>query len=212
MQATTSYKLNPDAAKTVGVSNSIREKGAYVGKFTRAEAIVSQSGTQGIEFAFESMDGQSSDYLALWTFNSQGEPLHGRKVIDAIMTCVKVREMEVVRATVKKRNKTGQVEDTPANVFLSLMNKPIGVLLVREEYEKNDGTVGWKMTLVGAFDAANRKMPKEILENLPAELLERAIPMLQDRPLKKKAGAGTPMRTAPTGTGFVPEMDDDIPF
>lgn len=216
-QTVTSYKLNTENAKQVGQPGRIQERGAYTGVFTRAEAIVSREGTQGIEFAFKSDDGQTADYLTLYTINKDGKEIYGRKVLDAIMTCMKVRDISAQRATVQKYDHTaGREVPCDALIFSSLMNKPIGLMMVREEYEKNDGTTGWKMTIVSPYEASTHKMAREVLEQKPAESFEKILVTLADRPLKRKSTvpSASGRRHDPdqtTGTGF-DDMDDDIPF
>lgn len=224
-QATTSYKLNAENAKQVGSPGRIQEKGAYSGVFTRAEAVVSREGTQGIEFTFKSNDGQSADYLTLWTINDEGKEIYGRKVVDALMTCMKLRGINAQQAKIKKYDHNSKSEVmTDALLFPDMMNKQIGLLLVREEYAKTDGTTGWKMTIVGAYDPATNKTPKEVLEGANAEALAKIIPTLQDRPLKTKPVPSASGRRqdfdAPGTDGYgrstsgsrFDDMDDEIPF
>lgn len=218
MQAVHQYQLNPNNAKQVGVGQRIQEKGAYKGTFIRAEAVVSEKGTQGIEFAFKSDMGQTADYLTIWTVNSEGKELYGRKVIDALMTCLALRGINAQQAMVKKYNhETRQEENVKAIVFPELMNKPIGLLLVREEYEKTNGGTDWKMTIVGCFETQQHLTPKEILERSGPGQLDKMVALLQDRPLKKRGGSG--MQDHPAhrgnsggGSGFDDMDDDSIPF
>ena len=203
------YKLNPTNAKQVGQPGRIDEKGSYVGQFTRAEHIVSQKGTNGIEFAFKAEDGRTADYLSIWIESASGDELYGRRVLDALMTCLRCKSLSSVDGTVKKYDRSAGTEITAtATIFPDLMNKPIGLLLVREEYEKRDGTVGSKMTIAGCYEAASGKLPREVLENLPAESLQRVVASLRDRPLKNRpAGSAAPATT--NGDDF---DDDSIPF
>jgi hypothetical protein len=210
-----SYTLNANNAKAVGVAARIDQLGAYVGTFTRAEALSSDKGTQGVEFSFKSNEGQSADYLTLWTINNQGADLYGRKVLDALMVCMRVRGIAAKQAKIKKWDaQRGAEVEVLAQIFPELMNKPIGLLLVREEYEKDDGTTAWKMVIVGAFDPGTHQTPREILENVQQpEQLKGMISALRDRPLRKKSGQGGSQgqgggRPAPNFA----DMDDDIPF
>lgn len=204
---TTSYQLNPNNAKQVGVTSRIQEKGAYPGTFTRAEAIQSKKGTHGIELSFRSNDGETADYLTLWTHSNDGKELYGRKVVDALMTCMKLRQIAPRLGSVKKYDPELREETTvQATIFPELMNRPIGVMLVREEYEKSDGSTGWKLVIVGAFDPVNGTVPVEILENRGPGMLDKMVASLRDRPLRK--GSGGDGHDAPRAT----VGDDDIPF
>jgi hypothetical protein len=200
------YRLNPTNAKQVGQPGRIDERGAYTGIFTRAEHIVSQKGTNGIEFSFKSDDGRTSDYLTIWIASAGGEELYGKKILDALMTCLRTKSLTSIDGTVRKYDRAagGEVTAT-ATIFPDLMNKPIGVLLVREEYAKSDGTSGWKMSIAGCYEAATEKTPREVLDNLPAGSLEKIVATLRDRPLKNKPVAQS------TRTD-VADFDDDVPF
>ncbi len=51
----------------------IEKSGAYVGRFTLAKERVARTGTRGIEFTFESEDGQTARYLTLWVARANGD-------------------------------------------------------------------------------------------------------------------------------------------
>lgn len=206
-----SYQLNPNNAKQVGVSARIQEKGAYKGVFTRAEFAQSDKGTQGIEFSFKTDDGATADYLTVWTHSADGKELYGRKVVDAIMTCMALRSINAKVGQIKKYDHDARGEVVvQTTLFPELMNKPIGLLLVREEYAKGSGGTGWKMTIVGAYEPTKGLTPKEILEQGGPGQLMKMVAALQDRPLKRPVQAyGDPH--AHSSGGF--ESDDDsIPF
>ena len=86
-----SYNLNPTAAREASQSLRISVSGKYEGHFTRAEAIKSNSDTEGVEFSFITNDGQTADFLTLWTRNRDGKELLGMKQLSALMACMKVR-------------------------------------------------------------------------------------------------------------------------
>jgi hypothetical protein len=203
-----SYDLNPNGARQAGVSTRISEKGAYIGKFTRAELVTARSGSEGIEFSFETDDGLRADYLSVWTYNGDGKELSGRKLIDAIMTCMKVRSITPEATPVKRSD--GATE-TPMQ-FRALLGR-IGVFLVVEQYAKNDGSIGSKMTLALPFEPDTKRTAAEVLDKASAGSFDRILATLRDRPLQ--APKTTQRRAAAqhtnTGGGF-DDMDDDIPF
>lgn len=206
------YNLNPESAKQVGVSSFITEKGAYVGEFTRAEAVVSEQGTHGIELSFRSDTGQTAEYLTIWTVNSEGRETYGRKVLDAIMTALRLRSLEPSAGKVMKWNRTaGREEMTQATLYQSLMGKKIGLLMIAEEYAKTDGSgTGWKMVIVATFDSDTNQTPREILEKKPATALTDMVEALRDKPLKKRrASAG---HGGGAGGGYEPGADHDEPI
>lgn len=217
-----SFKLNTASAKQVGVNSRIDTKGAYTGVITRAEAVTSSKGTAGIEIAFRSDAGQTADYLNLWLVNSEGKELFGRKVLDALMTCLRTQTIAPQQARVKKWDSDANAEVVAAaTVYPELMNKPVGLLLVAEEYEKNNGDTNWKMTIVGAF-SHDGLMPVEILDRKSQGLLPKVVEQLRDRPLKKKPSrnsggygsdyGGADQYAAASGGGGGGFGDEDIPW
>ena len=212
----TTYNLDPASARQAGVNTRISEKGAYVGTFTRAEAVAAKSGSTGIEFTFRTQDGRTADYLSVWAAGADGEKLSGKRMIDAIMACTATRTMTAQMTPVKKRTKDGE-QDAQVPCFRELMNKPIGLMLVVEEYQKNDGSVGTKMVIAAPFCATTKRTAAEILDKAPeARTFDAMLAALQDRSLKansRRSAAPATSRSPQTasGTGF-DDMDDDIPF
>ena len=209
----TTYALNTDEAKAAEYTGGrIEESGKYIGKFTRAEDIKAASGAVGIEFAFETPEGQRT-ICNIYTLNKSGEPIFGRKMLMALMTCMKVRNIEATRAQVKKWDREAGAEKVvEASVFKELQDKPIGLLLQREEYEKRDGGVGVKMNIAGCFDAATELVASEILDKrTKPEVLPKMLAALRDKPLKVDARPAASAAPSGGGGGFA-DMDDDIPF
>lgn len=226
MSAVMSYSLNKDNARKVGESTAITEKGAYVGFFTRAEALTSKKGTQGIEFDFKSNDGAVAKYMTVWTIGADGNDLSGRQLVDAVLASMGVLKITAADAMVKKwNNETRKDEDVRATVFPELMNRAVGVVLQREEYETQAGERKWKNALVCPFVAETRCTAGERLDKKPAVALDRILERLTDRPLKATAqraayGGTNYARPAPSqsstggaqpSSGF-DDMSDDIPF
>lgn len=209
----TTYALNAAEAKQTEYTGSrIDETGKYIGKFVYAEDIKAGSGASGIEFGFEADDGRKTR-LNIYTLNKSGEPIFGRKMLMALMTCMRVKTIEAKPGKVKKYDYDTKAEVTKdANVFPDLMGKRIGLLLQAEEYAKTSGDgTGWKMNIAGCFDAATELTPSEILDQrTKPEVLAKMVAALRDKPLK--AGGGDPIKTPPAGSGSFADMDDDIPF
>lgn len=207
------YNLDADAAKQADTGGGrINETGKYVGQFTKAKKVLSTKGTQGIEFSFESLNGQSADYLTVWTINKDGDQIYGYKQLMALMTCLKVRNIDITNAEVEEYDKdaNGMVK-RKAEIYSGLMSKPIGVLLQMEEYEKKDGSTGEKASFAGFFDPKTEQVALEILDKSDAKVLEKLVSQLV--PLKKLKGSRS---HAPAGGadsyGGGPAFSDDIPF
>ena len=203
------YNLDPVAASQAGVSNYITETGKYKGKFTRAEIVESKQGTEGVEFTFESSEGLKADYLQLWTYNRDGKALPSLKALNAIMACLRTREMQPTQATISDAKGT-----RTAQVFPMLTNKPIGVLLQREEYVKGDGGIGYKFNLVAPFEAQTELTAAEILaKKTQPEQLAKMVSMLKDKPMQnaRPAKSDNGFQHGDPGASFA-DAEDSIPF
>lgn len=214
----TFMKLDPALAKSVGSNTNITEKGAYIGTMKRVEVYKNSGGAEFVEIDFASDDGATARWLGLCIKGSDGNTeTFGRKIVHAIMACAKVREVSLSEATIKKWDQTSRQETMQkATIIPELMNKRIGLVLVREEYEGNNGSK-WKMAIVTPFDPETQRVAPEILNREftgNGVMLPRIIESLKDKPLK--AGASKSARSAAAhssggGSGF-DDMDDDIPF
>lgn len=193
------YGLDADAAKAAGESNYITHTGKYIGTFEDAVEVKSKQNTEGIELSFVSNIGQKANFLTLWTFNEAGEAIYGYKVLQALMTCMRLREL--------KPDQSGKATTYPA-----LLGKPIGVLLQREPYEKSDGSDGSKFNIVGCFDPSTELTAKEILErSTEPKQLASWVAQLSDRPKQARKQNGSAARSSPP-VGHPASFDGDIPF
>lgn len=212
------YQLDTTlASKADTIGAYINETGKYVGTFTRAEALVSKNkGTHGVGFTFKADDGRETKF-DIWVKKPNGEALTGLNQLNAIMACLKARQINVQKMDVKKWD-NGAEKIMTADCFPDLMNKKIGLLLRSEEYPKmqdnvETGEYGWRMGLFAIFQADTELMASEILaRKTQPEQLAKVIVMLADKPLKNKRSGGN--RAAPSGApdpiNF--QDDEDIPF
>lgn len=217
-----SYNLDPTAARAAEAGR-IETTGPYLGVITRAEAVVSdQKGTEGIELSFKADNGMTADYLSLWTYTGDGKPLRGQKVLMALMTVAKVKSLTATVMNVE-RMRDGKKVVEAANCYPELQGKRVGLILQKEDYRKNDGTIGSRMSIFLPYCAESSRTASEILvpqgqPPKPAEALARILPTVKDRPLQVKSGAAAPSGSASAGgpapTGGLPSgfEDDDIPF
>lgn len=204
------YTLNPENAKQADTAGGrIDTTGKYIGEFTLAENVTSKKGTKGIEFSFKSNDGRSADYLTIWTVNHEGKEIFGRKILDQIMTCLKVRSIAPRSVTAEKYDRDiGERVPVTVDAFPDLMGKPIGLLLQAEPYEANDGTTKTRMVIAMPFEAATGFTASEILSNATTpSIMERRLETLKDRPMQSRRAGST--AAAPAASD---DFDDDIPF
>jgi hypothetical protein len=209
---TREYTLDTQAAKDANSgSKRIKDAGKYVGKFTAAWYEQNDKGTESVHFLFESNEGQEAGPLALYTHNSKGEALPSYKMLNAIMTCLKVRGIKTVQGKIELYdfNAGGMVtKDKPT--YPELSNKPIGLVLQREEYQKQDGSIGERMIIAGPFDPATSKMAAEILNNTEAKALDNVLRYIEANPVKALRGAKPQATHADASNAEFP--DDEIPF
>src|SRR5690606_29570907 len=151
-----------DAAKAADSTGSrINERGKYKGQFTRAQHIVADSGTKGIDFDFTADNGQKARF-SIYTVKSDGTKIYGLKQLMAIMTVLKLRNLADPVNTAARIYDYDQGKEVDAVVpqFAELLNKPIGLLLTMEEYKPGK----WRPNLAGIFQADTELVASEILD------------------------------------------------
>lgn len=214
------YELDTKAAKeSDNIGGYLKDTGKYKGEFIRAEKLQSKNkGTHGIGFTFASDLGQTTRF-DIWTKDAQGKELMGYKALMAIMTCLKVRALSVVKGDVERYDYDTQERYTEkADVFPELTGKPIGLVLRSTEYEKmrdgqKTGDTGWRLELYAPFEAATELTAGEIIDKKKsAEQLEKMIVGLADRPLKKGSGSAPARQQTSSGGPSSFDDDSDIPF
>lgn len=212
------YSLDANAAKQAdNLFSKIEEKGKYLGTLTRAEQVVSKKGTKGIDLSFKSDIGATADYLSIWTHNADGKQLPGFNSLMAIMTCLRVKTLKAELGEVEKYDAgTQQRVKSQVLLFKELMNKPVGLLIHMEEYEKTAGGTAWKPAISAAFDKDGFTASEILSKAQSATTLDKMTAALRDRPLKNQP-ASKPANDdygygQPVNTGTDPLGSDDIPF
>ena len=225
----TSYTCDEGLAVKLdaGVGVKIETSGAYVGHFGLARERVAGTGTKGIEFVFETDEGQVARNLSLWLVRATGERIeYSHGLLSALMVCLGLKQIDTSTATVElwDRDQGGRVA-TQVEVFAALMNQPIGVVLRREEREW-EGQMQVSMKLIEFFDPTDRSTATEILNGARSgKALERVLENLKDRtappPLRRDdfqsppLSASAPARVAEPSVVSSPDAsfdDQDIPF
>lgn len=193
----------------------IETTGAYVGQLTLAKERTAKTGTKGIEFTFEAEDGRVARYLTLWVARANGEKIeYPYSLLSALMACLGVKNINSESATVEEWNPaTSTREPVEAQIFPALMNKPIGILLQREERQWEGKTyVGMKM--VEFFDPSDRSTPAEIMSgSRSGQALDKLAANLRETVVRTDAPPpGVDAATGTGRTGFTGIEDDDVPF
>lgn len=203
------YALDPAAAKAAESTGSrIAEKGKYKGKFTRAQHVVSEKGTFGIDFDFVAEGGQKSRF-AIYTQREDGTQVYGFKQLSAIMACLALRGLADPKETPAKVYDYDQQREVDVVVpqFTELLGKPLGLLFTMEEYRPGK----WRPNLAGAFQASTELVASEILDRKTQPLqLAKMVQALRDKPLRTGGGSLEDGNRAAAVAGAGPS--DDIPF
>lgn len=208
------YTLDASAAKQAdNLFSKIEQKGRYLGVLTRAEQVVSKKGSKGIDLSFKTDTGATADYLSIWTHNGDGKQLQGFNALMAIMTCLRVKNLKAELGEVEKYdNDTKQRTKCQVLLFKELMNKPIGLLIHMEEYEKTNGGTAWKPAISAPFDKDGFTASEILTQAKTASTLDKMEQGLRDRPLKAGTQAA-PQSSGPASTGGnFDGLSDDIPF
>lgn len=213
------YTLNIEAAKQAdNLLFKIEEKGAYLGVLTRAEQVVSQKGSKGVDLSFKAETGATADYLSIWTHNGDGKQLQGFNILMALMTCLKVRDLTATDGEVEKYDSgTQKREKVIVPLFKELMGRPVGLLLHMEQYKKTAGGTAWKPAISAPY-AADGFTASEILSKAKeATTLDKMTQALRDRPLKNQPAKPSSNDdygfSPPAATGTFDALgNDDIPF
>lgn len=220
------YTLNAEQAIAGSTSGyqRITQSGAYTGVFTKAKAITAGTGAEGIEFTFKSDSGAEASYLTLYTHNKSGEEIYGYAQLNALMSCLKQRQISAQSMQVMEYDHdSGKEVSVQISGYPQLMNIPVGVVLQREEYCKKSGDIGESMNLYAFFDAETRQTGAEVIQQQEATSLEGIISGLKDKPVSSNANRqnvrpeGMPATGAQTiassaRSQSTQDFDDDIPF
>lgn len=203
------YALDPAAAKAAESTGSrIAEKGKYKGKFTRAQHVVSEKGTFGIDFDFVADGGQKARF-AIYTQREDGTQVYGFKQLSALMACLSLRTLAEPKDTPAKVYDFDQQRelDTVVPQFTELLGKPVGLLFTMEEYRPGK----WRPNLAGVFQANTELVASEILERKtqPVQLAKMVL-ALRDKPLRSGGSSIEEGNRAAAAAGTEPS--DDIPF
>ena len=177
------FKLNVANAKAVGDTGYISKSGPYTGVIKLARLYDTML---VLEFV---SDGAEHATISMPLTKINGEETFNRKIVDALMTVLKVREMNVVQGQYLDQKENVM---KPAYLLNDLMNKPIGLLLQNapEEYEDRQTRaikVANRMNLLTPFDPQTMQTARELLEKKEAKYVQNKAATLKDKEVKKFA-------------------------
>lgn len=209
-----SYNLNPESARKADqFGGFITEMGAYTGVLTNVYEVISgEKKTKGIVFDFKSDSGQTTEF-SIWIQKANGEELFGMNVLNAIMACTSVRNINPTQGTAKLYDKQSNSRiDKPVTILPELIDKRIGIMLETEDYRKNDGSIGTKMVFAMPYRDADLFTAGEILDKaVEPKIYHSRLSSLRHRTLPNAKGSssnhgGDPRPTPPN------DLEDGIPF
>lgn len=203
-----------EARKADNFSTIIRESGKYVGTITRAQKLMSKNSVEGVGLSFKTDEGESANYLDLYTVKPGGEQLRGFQIVQSILCCTRVKNADEGPITFETwdRDERKMVQVTEPG-YPALMGKKIGLVLQRElGTNQNTGEDTDRLQIVGVFEAATGLTSSEILDGkTKPERIERVVRMIQANPVRDTRKRA-PVRPAQAPAKDTAPFDDDIPF
>lgn len=212
---TRNYQLDPKAATDASKgSDRITKSGLYPGTITAAWGGTNRNNNEYVGIVFKTDSGDRLQQ-EIYTFGATGEQLRGFGSVQALMTCVRVRELAAVRGSVTRYDFDIRDEVTVMDdAYPDLIGKRVGMIvqMVEDEYQ---GKVSQKPDIRGWYCLETNMVAAEILARATtprtlesqARWLE-ANPVYRKKPKASAAPSGAPS-SGPTSAGF---DDDSIPF
>lgn len=167
---------NQDQAVKAGGGDYITEGGAYVVTITEAKYEKAKTGTDGLVFTVKTDDGLTAQYLRVFFAKAAavqgqaGEPIKGGvSMLNAMMGLTRVTAMTAV----DRKDKGWHCPE--------LEGKKMGLFLQKVIYTKNDGSQGYKFEIVVPFNPVDKKTMREVVENKPAQTIDRMLSSYKDK-------------------------------
>lgn len=176
-------RFNNENAQNAGIGTGASTSGAYFG-LLYAKAVTASTGSKGIEF---SLKGEHDvNYLTCYYEKKDGSQIRGGfNIIQALMGIFQVNEINIVQ---------GRLNDENCDVIPELSNKPVGLVLQKIMYTKNneERSDGYKFDIVMPFNGQTRQTFKEVQENTRPVTVDKILATLEDKDerITKKAPGG----------------------
>lgn len=207
------YTLDTEAAKQANTGGKrITESGAYAGKLKAAFYEKNPKGTESVNLMFEADNGQEIGPLSIYTHNGDGVELPGYNAFNALLTCLRARSVSTTKGKVELYDYDSKAVVTKdKEVYPELSGKPVGLFLRQEEYQKQNGEIGERMTVAGAFEASTKLMANEILaKKTEATNYGQMEAWLAKDPVKRLKGRSGGNGNAPPAHHA--DFNDDLDF
>ena len=163
-------QYDQEAGEKAGEGTGISESGAYVGAMS-ALLGTANTGTKFVEFTMTTEQGQAR-YMKVYYEKADGTKCAGNGIINAIMGLLKLPVINTVQA---------QVDGEAVTIIPEFEDKPIGFVLQKVLYTKNDGKDGYKFDIRMPFSAKTRCTLKEALAQAPALTVDKMLETLTDK-------------------------------
>jgi hypothetical protein len=222
------HKLDPESAKQNDNRQSgINKSAAYTGVLTKAEFSENkQKGSSGINFSFKTSSGQEANWHTNLNYFKDGETQDndgGWQQLDALMVCLKVKELEDPQMLPMERWENGGKVQSQGYQFAQLLNRKLGVAFRMEEYYNKDGELKERPTVFTFFEPSTNLVAGEILDRVTdPKRLDAALEYLASNPVKKAkikihVEHAAPVRRTQEerferAAQPIDDIDDSIPF
>lgn len=207
-------KLDQNAARQADNRSSfINEAGKYTGILTRAEKLTSQNGASGLGLSFKSDSDATANYLDLYTHNAKGETLPSYQTVNALLTCLRLKEVDEGKITVEKWDKEAkETYKVQADGYPAMIGKRIGLVL-QKELSTNDrtGADTERMIIYSVFEADTDFMASEILDKATKpEKLSKVVDYIANKPVNDRRKVKSASASSKPAADF--DEFEDAPF
>jgi len=195
---TINYEYDENAASHADdIANRITDNGMFVGVFKRAEAVTAGTGATGIKFEFEAPGGGTTTF-ALYGHRADKSVIFGWNLIQAAMCIMGLKGLKSKPGKVQVYNEdTKKPEEVDGDVFPELIGKPIGIVMQKELYTRDDnGADATRVNLYSFFHPETKFTASEIREHAKEPLKFAKIMKGLKTKDSRKSHAGEPAQPA----------------